>query len=178
MKTSVSLNLFIVCSVFAITACEKNAVPEEIETPKEQFVLEGVRLEQKREGGETLHATATTLKGDLENSLVSDVQMEVNDGKGGVYRLNAPEGELELDTGGASFRNIVIVGPQGAELRAETANYSQTDKMIRAEGSLRFKAQGLSAEATSADVHVKDGSVFIKGPIEGRYRAEPVNPEK
>ncbi len=157
-----------------VTACgrEEAAAPAApVETPERQFIFEGARLEERREGQLLWVATARRTDGDLDSAVAHDIHMVKKPEAPGEpeYDILSPRADLLLDQGRATFDDVRIVDPGGGVLTAGTARYEQEKKRIYVDGPLRFVAQGMTANATRGEVATDVGTLDIQGPVVGRF---------
>lgn len=161
----------------AIGGCSPRTptAPGDVQIPTRQFVLEGLRIEERREGQLLWTGTAVRADGDLSNTDVEDFTLvrPSTGAKGGVLTVTAPKGTLHMDAGTATFVDVRVVDDNGSTLTATSAAYDGKAERLDVAGPLDFRAAGLVATAKSAVVQLDVGSMQIAGPVSGRYVKPP-----
>ncbi len=166
-----------VLTLAVLASCNRtppSATPE-LDLPARQFILEGLRLEERREGKLLWTGTARRADGDLASTEVEDITLVRPATEPGArsVTITAPKGTMQLDAGTARFSDVRVVDAQGGVLTATAAAYDGKAQRLDVAGPLEFHAQGLSASATSAVVQLDAGSMSIAGPVVGRFVKPP-----
>lgn len=142
-------------------------------TPARQFILQAVRFEERRDGRVLWRGTGKQADGDLQVSDVTEVVLQrVPQSPGETpFVLQSPSGHLAFDAGRASFAALRVSEPGGSVLTATSAEYEEASGALEAAGPIHMSTPSLVAQATSATVWVKAGTVEVHGPVEGRLHS-------
>ena len=164
----------LVLTACAHLACSQRsdipALPPD-QVPQRQFILDGVRMEE-RDGERLLwSAAAHRVDGDFSSADVHDVRVDYprHGERATPVVMTAPSGQINLDAGTATFTSVRIAGPNGSVLTAATAIYNQQAQTVQTDGNLLLTAPGTTVKARQATLHLADGSVEIAGPVVGRH---------
>ncbi|HET6346460.1 MAG TPA: hypothetical protein VFH51_16120 [Myxococcota bacterium] len=164
--------------LLALLSCSRATPPpaRSDETPERQFILEGLRLEERRDGRVLWTGTGRRGDGDLSVSDVTDLvlvrkpqnpnEMEIT--------LRAPRGHLAFDAGQATFDAVRVAEPGGSLLTATRAHYDEGQGTLVGTGPIRYTTASMRLDATGAIVSLRDGTVSVEGPVSGRLeKARP-----
>jgi hypothetical protein len=87
--------------------------------------------------------------------------------------MHAPTAELDFDAQNGVFHTVRITDPDGGELNATRAVYTEADERIILDGPLDFSAKGFTAHAVSGEVLLSENRVVIHGPVVGHFQPPP-----
>lgn len=148
---------------------EKPAAPAG-EVPGRQFILENLRLEERRDGRVLWLGTGKRGDGDLSVSDVTDLVLvrkpqEPNERE---FTVAAPAGHLAFDDGKASFVAPRVTEPGGSALTASAADYDEKAGQLVAAGPIEFTTPTLVVHAQGAIFWLREGRLEAQGPVVGR----------
>lgn len=144
-------------------------IPAE-QVPERQFILEGVRLEERRDGRVLWVGTGKRSDGDLSVSEVTDLVLvrkpqEANEVE---LKIFSPQGHLAFDEGKAVLDSVRIEDQAGRTMHAGQAHYDEKAGTLSGDGPISFITPSMQAHARTAVVWLKEGTVEIRGPVDGR----------
>jgi hypothetical protein len=155
--------------LLALVGCSGTvATPLATETPSKQFILHGVKLEQRQKDRVVWTGSLQRADGDLLTTEASDIKLVRHPAENErPLRIDAKSGTLELDQGRARLLEVQFIDAQGNTLRAPQAFYDEKPGTMIATGPLVYTANGIVAHANGAVVYLKENRVDIAGPISG-----------
>ena len=169
-------HLRLICLSFALAAILMaciQAAPEAhapLQVPERQFILNDMRMEERRDGQVVWITRGKRSDGDLSACDVNDlVMIRKPQNLGDVeITIKSPHGHLEFDAGLAVLEDSELRDPSGRQVRGGLAHYDEKQGTLQADGPIYFTTPTMQAHATTALFHLKEGTAEINGPVEGR----------
>jgi hypothetical protein len=156
----------------ALGGCQPDAPPPIAEeTPERQFILENLRLEERRDGRVLWQGTGKRGDGDLSVSDLTDLVLVRKPQEMGEteFTVRAPLGHMAFDDGQANFVTPRVSEPGGGVLTAHAATYEEKTGELTAEGPLNFTTPSMVVHAASGIFWLRDGRFDAQGPVVGRF---------
>ena len=165
--------LILVLGVVSTLGCPEASkeTTHSINTPAQQFTLEGIRIEERRSGKILWQGVGSDAQGDFERSTVNNLELTRPPQKNGELpiTIHSSSAQLNLGEGSAHFSDAVITDTTGRKLNAGHAHYSEKKSSIETSGPMTFTAMGLEVKGTTSLVQLGTGEVTITGPIYGVF---------
>jgi hypothetical protein len=141
------------------------------DVPERQFIFEGVRIEERRDGKLVWLGRAGRADGDINQTVAKDIRMtrKAQSETEQDYDIDSPRGTLDFSQLGAVFETVRITDAGGGVVNATAARYEEKSRRIYVDGPLEFSARGLTAHAREGEMKLDEGSFDIVGPVEGRF---------
>ncbi len=149
-------------------ACNESA-PDTYATPAKQFVLHGVRIDEKRADGTRWEGTASTSEGDLTVNDFTNAELTVTTPEARRYLVRSPTGTFDFDSDKGIFEDTKVTDEGGGIVHGGKAHYQGDAHVIRGEGPTRFYTPDMRTTAAGSTIHLDTGTVDVTGPVMGRY---------
>jgi|MDSW01.2.fsa_nt_gb hypothetical protein len=116
----------------------------------------------------TWQAVAKTATGDLQSTKVTAVTVthHLEEGSHTVV-LHAPRGTLSPQTHDAFLQDAIVEDSFERRMKIPALTYHRKPETIVGSGPIEIDGPGYSLSASQLEYKLKNGSLFLSGPVEG-----------